>query len=600
MMYNSEPENHVFSESYQARKQKLIRRYSKRIISRRTWILTAAALMLLTATAIAAVTHASFFHDAFGKKRENVSAREETAVIDKGYEAEVTYQYPSHEYVEPDQEKAEELIGEAIAVPKEGEEGAVYTVRGHTFTLLSAVRDRNVLVLEYTIECPDGVTALTWNEHSDDAHGAVSSPDALFWYGTEGSISRKIWVDYEKSSNSKLYCVEYDLLGTIDPEEQEQYLEKVEEWTVTEGDTLTIYSPYGAGDNVRRWFLTYDPEPEMPLKEALEQELITSDDQLTKSFWEFSVPEQLDVTVFKSEEGGYLEISPIGVRVDSLKGLGLDAALAMDGLGYSTITIDYKDGSEYVVFDHGVKVDNTSDMCALYTWWYIAFNRLVDVEEIESVEINGTIYRLADDQTTMTENPEMEKKVKSDPQASESRSSETDWVRKENHYMVGEEVSVSNEKDQTEMGCIITDITIYEDGYIEAGLQEWVTDNRPEIVDYQDQACIDATFLTRNINEEDPNDESLLENLQIILSDDSQNDIPYTSPFRLSPETGNIRPDGYQCYHVSFLCPKEYVNSPFLCLKLEGKDKSSEVYFDINMTDPGFDPKQYDIRFLDR
>ena len=96
--------------------------------------------------------------DCFGKKRENVSAREETAVIDKGYEAEVTYQYPSHEYVEPDQEKAEELIGEAIAVPKEGEEGAVYTVRGHTFTLLSAVRDRNVLVLEYTIECPDGVT----------------------------------------------------------------------------------------------------------------------------------------------------------------------------------------------------------------------------------------------------------------------------------------------------------------------------------------------------------------------------------------------------------------------------------------------------------
>ena len=394
MMYkNDELENHVFSELYQVRKQKLIRQYSKGFVSRRTWIFAAACLMLFTATAIAIVSHASFFHDAFGKKREDIPARKETVVVDKGYETEVAYQYPSHEYSEPEPEEAEELIGKAVATP--GEEGtkAVYTVRGHTFTLLSAVRDRNVLVLEYTIECKDGVTALTWSEHSDDGHGAVSSQEAQFWFYVEGSMSSKIWIDYENSSENKLFCVEYALLGTTDSVEQEQFLEKVEQGTATEEDTLEIYSPYASGDNVKICFTMYDPEPELPLMEVFEKELCTSDDQLTKSFWEIVVPEQLTVKTFETEEGGYLELSPIGLRVNSLQGLGFNAFTAMDGMGYSRIVIHFNDRSEYVVYDHDANADNSSAMFAPYTWWYIAFNRLVNVDEVESVEINTASYR---------------------------------------------------------------------------------------------------------------------------------------------------------------------------------------------------------------
>lgn len=147
---------------------------------------------------------------------------------------------------------------------------------------------------------------------------------------------------------------------------------------------------------------------------------------------------------------------------------------------------------------------------------------------------------------------------------------------------------------------MVIGVTVYEGRYVEAGLQEWVANNRPELVDYQDQACIDVMFLMRSITEEDSSAETMLKNLQIMLLDNSQNDISYSMPFMLGSEAGDIRTDGYKCYHVSSLCPEKSVNSRVLCIKLESNDKTGEVFFDINVTVHGFDPDQYDKRFLDK
>ena len=373
---------HTFSSRYEHKKKKLL----KQRAHGRTWILATAGSILAAGAAIAAISHTQFYQDAFGRKREDQPVREETAVIDKGYETEVVYEYPAHEYEEADPEKAEELIGGAVS-----EEMEPFTVRDHTFTILSSVRDANVLVMEYTIECPTGVTALTWGEHADDAHGATASEEATFWYGIEGTQHSKIYVDEEKSSDTKLYCVEYDLLGVTDPEELDAFIKDLEEGRMPE--SLPLHPPYAEGESPVMWFRTYDAEPDLPLAQALAEERITDESQITVTHFDIQNTESLPLTAFASDAGGYLELSPLGLKVDLFKGLDLGETY-MDEIMNARITIRYADGTDYLVHDGTARIDNTLDLFVSYSWCQIAFNRLVDVDQVQSVEIGGVEYHL--------------------------------------------------------------------------------------------------------------------------------------------------------------------------------------------------------------
>lgn len=60
---------------------------------------------------------------------------------------------------ENDPEAAERLLGACTATDE-----VPIAIGDHTLTVLSTVRDRDTMVVHYTLERPGGVTALQWND----------------------------------------------------------------------------------------------------------------------------------------------------------------------------------------------------------------------------------------------------------------------------------------------------------------------------------------------------------------------------------------------------------------------------------------------------
>lgn len=379
-------EDHLFSSQYQKKKQRLLRTGSIQQRYSRVGIVALASLILAIGGIYAATSHSDFFQHAFGKgeNRDDQPVREETYIMDKedGNAHEATAVYPSHEYEEVDDETAEDLIGGQVATASRS-----ITVRDHTFTILSAVRDENMIVLEYTIECPTGVKALTWDEHSDDTHGARTAPDATFMYQL-GSAYGKIFVDESRSTDTLLYCTEYDFLLNI-------------------GEDGFEFAPYAAGESPKMLFTTYDAEPEKPILEVMADETMfeSIDSSLTYTELDTGATEPVSKTIFRSESGGYAEVSPLGMRLDTASGNMIQPWDETDeeepfdpDLIMMTISLHYKDGSEYLVADVHNNVENYQYTVGYKGVHMISFNRLVDLNEVEYVEVNdwysGNVTRL--------------------------------------------------------------------------------------------------------------------------------------------------------------------------------------------------------------
>ena len=379
-------EDHLFSSQYQKKKQRLLRTGSIQPRSSRVGIVVLASLILAIGGIYAATSHSDFFQHAFGKggNREDQPVREETYIMDKedGNAHEATAVYPSHEYENVDEKTAEDLIGEQVATAS----GSIM-VRDHTFTILSAVRDENMIVLEYTIECPTGVKALTWDEHSDDTHGARTAPDATFMYQL-GSAYGKIFVDESRSTDTLLYCTEYDFLLNI-------------------GEDGFEFAPYAAGESPKMLFTTYDAEPDRPILDVFADETLieSGDSQLTYAELDTGATEPVAKTIFRSESGGYAEISPLGIRLDAASGNMIQPRDETDeeepfypDLIMMTVSLHYKDGSEYLVADVNNNIENYQYAVGYKGVHMISFNRLVDLNEVEYVEVNdwysGNVTRL--------------------------------------------------------------------------------------------------------------------------------------------------------------------------------------------------------------
>lgn len=83
-------------------------------------------------------------------------------------------------------------------------------------------------------------------------------------------------------------------------------------------------------------------------------------------------------------------------------GLGLSNGEAYDPWNCYCVSVNYKDGTNYVVEEHempkkhicDVEIDNSSYTCdSLDNQLTYVFNRLVDVSEISSITINDVEYR---------------------------------------------------------------------------------------------------------------------------------------------------------------------------------------------------------------
>ena len=362
-------EDHVFSEQYQKDKKKVIRAHRKKKAPRRFFmqaVAAAAACIVLPVVVYAAVTHADFYRNAFGNAgRQSVEAHDE--VMDNGKGGQLTVTYPEREYVPIDEEMAEALIGNKIS-----SEPVEVQINDHTLTINSAVRDENAIVMEFTLSCETGVTALNYSKLDNEAKGAFRSEESTFSFRVDGT-AENIYVDLEKSTDTCLHCYYYGFF-------------------IFDGPLADGKSPV--------LDITYADEPldDIYAEEALDGATVES--KIHEEQVVIPAEHTLDLLSFTSDAGGVLELSPISLSIDMGKGLGLTNLDAYDPIHLSTMSIHYIDGSSYQVYDRDGNVDNTAYLCGgcgdEQTEIMLLFNRLIDPSKIDYVEVNGLIYNVSE------------------------------------------------------------------------------------------------------------------------------------------------------------------------------------------------------------
>jgi hypothetical protein len=115
------------------------------------------------------------------------------------------------------------------------------------------------------------------------------------------------------------------------------------------------------------------------------------------------ISENVASAALKNADGGVVEVSPLSIKIDMNTGLGLTESEAYDPYSCYYVSINYKDGTNYIVSEHeksgkhscDVEIDNSSYACgSLNNELTYVFNRLVDTSQIESVTVNDVEYTL--------------------------------------------------------------------------------------------------------------------------------------------------------------------------------------------------------------
>ena len=360
-------EDHVFSDEYLAGKESLMRNEYKAKISKLGVKVAAAAAAIVVASpfVVNAAMGGELFNRLWGNEgKDTVESHsevfvEEGKIRDDGTPASYEVVMPRIEYVEADPEVAARLIGDKITT-----EPVVCTVGDTTITVESVVRDGMGIVAAYTIEREGGVNCLNYSQLDNEAKGAWFPEDTKILFGfKEGS--GKIWVDLENSTEDKLYCYEYMFENNV---------------------------VFGGPNNapITDHITLMTQEFTMSRSEMCVENPEKGDfNQFIKEENEYVIPvaDQLDTKMFSSDASGSIKISPIAMVWDStggteIKGEDIDSV--------ESFKITYKDGSEYLVYD-----ENTASfgyICGTDTGFIVLFNRIVDIDNIARITINGADF----------------------------------------------------------------------------------------------------------------------------------------------------------------------------------------------------------------
>ena len=361
---------HVFSKQYEQKKKEMLHNYRKNVLGSKRFhygkVAAVFAVILVSGPIIVnAATNGELFSRIWGTQGKEDVASHDEVVYDEEKGTSFTVTYPERDYEEVDEEKAEELIGEEVSFPSITKE-----VDGTTITILSAVRDKNAAVVEFTLEKEGGVDVLNYSQLDNEAKGAWFSDTSTFWFKI-GDGGESIFVDLEKSTEDKLYCYNYMTLESV----SSNISMKLYEYPCTYGE----WAAYAED-------------------EAKSAEI---DAETKTSTINIPVSESTASLELVNAEGGIVEMSPLSMKIDMNTGLGLTKEQASDPYSCYYVSINYKDGTNYVVHEHGisgihtcdVEINNSSYACGNTSneMTYV-FNRLVDTDQVESVTINDTEY----------------------------------------------------------------------------------------------------------------------------------------------------------------------------------------------------------------
>ena len=303
-------------------------------------ITVAAVIAILTVSALAiGLTHTDFIKSVFGN---DIVSREEETVTNPGGSS---YTLPAGEREDVDAKSAENIIGSYIA-----EAGTTVEANGFTFTIESYVMDSNgVACLTYTLENPKGLDIL-----HDAGGGCVSYYDKdyeeegfrlvepLFRTTSGSMLDSCTYIDSSKSTDIKATLVAYITpFGTV---------------ADADGIIITI-AGYSEGDNKNMAPPTLATIT-LPASTKVASSEFTGD----------------DITAC---------ISPVGIMITSPTFRSGDCQI-------HELLIEYADGSEYIVKSEDPYILNSSVSSLNGQTVWDAFNRLVNVDNVTSIVINGS------------------------------------------------------------------------------------------------------------------------------------------------------------------------------------------------------------------
>lgn len=272
---------------------------------------------------------------------------------------------PSHEFVSVDPQDAEDLTGGGcLTAPVEKKLG------DHTLRVENMVYDQNGAVVYFTLERPGGVTMLIGNEDTNVRKGAYFSEDRQYHFKFDTTSDdifggNNIYIDVEKSTPDKMYCTDYIL------------------WS----------DPLPEGVFPRLSIAKY-PDLISTTENMTEKEAEAFYEQVEIEETTLTDKKPIPVQKIDLGEKGCLVYSPISIGIDLSKGLGLSEADCYDPVYLARMEIKYKDGSSYVVYDDADHVDNTGYQLGgvSESWMMSAFNRIVDVNEIQEILVNDVTF----------------------------------------------------------------------------------------------------------------------------------------------------------------------------------------------------------------
>jgi len=342
----------------------------------------AAVVCLAVPSAVYASVKAGFFEGMFGnttKKSWDVIHTE----VDNGKGGKTAVDIPSKEFVPVDEAEADEQIGQWVM-----DEPIVKQIGEHTLTIESFVYDSSGAVMYYTLERKGGVTALRGDESTNVAKGAVFTDDVDFRYqvqigesGEEDFIfaGENTYVDTEKSTDDLLYCTSYML-----------WSENLEEGDIPKL-VITRYP-----DTLKELNKLLPDVTGMSEEEAKDESLWKEyNDAMAKAQTEIvDLSDKGPVPVKNIDMGanGCLAYSPITIRVNMSKGMGLTGDEAADPCNLNHLEIKYKDGSSYIVSDTEDLIENSGYVLGTDVWYKTVFNRLVDTGEIAEIIVNDRAF----------------------------------------------------------------------------------------------------------------------------------------------------------------------------------------------------------------
>lgn len=312
--------------------------------------------VIMISTGVYASIRSDFFEGMFGNTTKT-STPAQPVSIDDGKGGTVDVVIPSKEFVDVDEERASELLGNYVL-----EEPIVKEIGSHTLTVENFLYNELGGLMYFTMEREGGVTALAGNEDTNLAKGANFTDEADFYFNIEIGEQivghENIYVDMQKSTAEKMYCYSYFLWSEEIDVQQKPYL-LIKKYPCTKGEIDRM-----------------DAEEYSQMCENVVEEKVN----LTEK-------DAVPAKTLDLGEKGTLRISAFALAFDIPKMLGL-SNLDIDPWNVKHVEIQYKNGESYVVEDNNENINNTGYVLGCDPYYKVAFNRLVDVENVKAVVIN--------------------------------------------------------------------------------------------------------------------------------------------------------------------------------------------------------------------